>query len=197
MAICEAACARDSSYGFVEPRARDTPRPVSSRRSAIWLAAALALAFSGDAARAQSRSSTNPLGLALDADPLDLARAVARAGDALVLSRLARGSVAQKLAAVRAAPFLAAPEAALGALAALAAGRDPDLAPEAARAALSIARALTLEDLGRREAELSELAPARDALRRLAADASARPDVRRAASVAAGALAALAFDLPR
>lgn len=172
--------------------ARGTSRPVSSRRSATWLAAAFAAFLAGDAVSAQSRAPADPLGTFLDADPLDIERAVARAGDALVLSRLARGSVPQKLAAVRAAPFLAAPEAAVGALATLAAGSDPDLAPEAARAVLTIARALTLESLARREAELSTLVEARAALRRLAADTSARADVRRAAAMAAGALAALA-----
>jgi hypothetical protein len=166
---------------------------VSARRSAPWLVVALAASLFGPAARAQSAPAVDPLAFALDADPLDLARAVRRAGDALVLARLGRGSVAQQLTAVRCTPFLAAPESALGPLSAIATGRDPDLAPEAARAALTIARALTLEDLARREASLPALVPARAALRRLSADASARGDVRRAAAVAAGALAALSL----
>jgi hypothetical protein len=166
---------------------------VSARRSAPWLVVALAASLSGPAARAQSAPATDPLTSALDADPLDLARAAHRAGDALVLARLGHGSVAQQLGAVRCAPFLAAPESALGLLSVIATGRDPDLAPEAVRAALTIARALTLEDLARREAELSGLLPARAALRRLSADASARGDLRRAAAAAAGALAALAL----
>lgn len=158
------------------------------------LSLALALAASTDVAGAQAHPAADPLAAALDADPLDVARLVRRVGDALVLTRLAPSAavtIPQRLAAMRAAPFLAAPEAALVALAALAAGRDPDLAPEAARSALTIARALSLEDLARREAELTGVVAARDALRRLAADTSARGDVRRAAAVAAGALAAL------
>jgi len=147
--------------------------------------------LAGDAARAQARGTADPLADALDAEPLDLARMVRRSGDALVLARLASGDTAHALAALRAAPFLAAPEAVLSALATLAASRDPDLAPEAAHAVLVIARGLTLEELAQREAELGELAPARDALRRLAADTSARADIRQAAALAAGALGAL------
>lgn len=158
--------------------------------SGLGLSVALVVVLFGAGLHAQPTPPADPLRSALDADPLDLARSVDRAGDALVLRRLAHGTVAQKLAAVRAAPFLAAPEVALLALSALAAGRDPDLAPEAARAALTIARALTPEGLARREAELTLLVPPRDALRRLATDVSARSDVRYAAALAAGALAA-------
>lgn len=180
-------------YALYEPRG--TSRSVSSRRRVGWLALALALAalssLAGDATRAQPRAAADPLGDALDADPLDVARMVRGTGDALVLARLASSDTALVLAALRAAPFLAAPEAALGKLATLAASRDPDLAPEAAHAMLVIARGLTPEELAQREAELSELAPARDALRRLAADASARADIRQAAALAAGSLSAL------
>ena len=147
--------------------------------------------LAGDAARAQPRGTADLLADALDAEPLDLARMVHRSGDALVLTRLASGDTVHVLGALRAAPFLTAPEAALGKLAALAASRDPDLAPEAARAVLGIARALTLEALAQREGELRELAPVRDALRRIAADTSARADIRQAAALAAGALSAL------
>jgi hypothetical protein len=128
----------------------------------------------------------------LTADPLDVARVVARLGDDAVLAALASDEPARRLAAVRASVFLGAPEAALPGLVALAAGRDPDLAPAAAMALLDIARALTPDGLARRESDVAAFVAPRDAARRLAADATARPDVRRAASLASGALTALA-----
>jgi hypothetical protein len=158
----------------------------------VGLALLAALRCAGPSASAQERAAAPaPLEATLTADPLDVARVVARIGDDAVLEALASDAPARRLAGVRAATFLGAPEAALPALVGLAAGRDPDLAPAASIALLDIARALTPEGLARRESDAAALVPARDAARRLAADATARADVRRAAALAAGALAAL------
>ncbi|MCZ7678953.1 MAG: hypothetical protein M5U28_09450 [Sandaracinaceae bacterium] len=67
---------------------------------------------------------------------------------------------------------------------AVAAGRDPRLAPEAARSALAIATSLRADDLARREVDPAVLAPARASLAALAADATARSDLRVAAAMA-------------
>jgi hypothetical protein len=158
------------------------------------LALLCALRGGGPGASAQARPAAHPalLEATLTADPLDVARVAARIGDDAVLAALASDAPARRFAAIRAVTFLGAPEAALPALVGLAAGRDPDLAPAAAAALLDVARALRPDDLARRESDAAALVPARDAARRLAADATARSDVRRAAALAAGALAALA-----
>ena len=165
------------------------------------LATVLLVGRVGEGVSAQSRAlpdathsvllGRDALAVTLDADPLDVARTAHQVGDARVLAVLASGTAIQKIAAIRATPFLVAPEAALAPLAAIAAGRDPDTAPEAARAVLTITRALTLEDLARREAELADLVAPRDTLRRLASDPSARGDIRRAAALATSALSAI------
>lgn len=161
---------------------------------ALALACLVGLRCGAEQASAQSRPAAPSTLLAstLTADPLDVARVVARLGDDAVLDALARDAPAQRLAAARAAAFLGAPEAALPGLVALAAGRDPDLAPAAAMALLDITRALTPDALARRESDAAALVAPREAARRLAADATARPDIRRAAALSAGALAALA-----
>ncbi len=158
-----------------------------------WLGGALAASLLlGGSARAQEGASADPLVQVAHADPLELGRVAARLGDGAVLARLsADRPVAVCLAAIRATPLLRAPEAALGALAELAAGRDSYLAPAAALAVLRIARALTPDALAAREVLPSDLAPARAALESLASDERARPDIRRAAGLAAAALAAL------
>ncbi len=180
-----------------DARARHARR-VRRRAAIVGLALLLAARCGAPDVRAQprgpARTADGAAGLeaALDADPLDVARLAARLGDNAVLAALAGGTPAQRLAGARAAMFLAAPEAALPSLLALAAGRDPDLAPAAAAALLDVTRALTPDALSRRESDPAALAPARDAARRLAADAAARSDVRRAAALSAGAIAALA-----
>jgi hypothetical protein len=129
-------------------------------------------------------------------DPLELARLVDRLGDQAVVTRLAEGTpIATRAMAVLAAPEMDAPEMALSALAELARGRDPDLAPRAALAALTIARALDPQAMDARECDRASLAPARAGLEALAHDESARADMRRAAELAAAALADLGVPL--
>jgi hypothetical protein len=89
------------------------------------------------------------------------------------------------------------PELALPALAELAAGRDPYLAPAAAAALVAIARALDLDSLGDREVDPASLAPVRARLVALGEDASARADIRAAARLAASCLEALDVGRPR
>lgn len=136
------------------------------------------------AARAQD---VDPLLAAGSADPVVLGRVLDRIGDDAVLARLAGEATPShvRLAAIHAAPAMRGPERALEALAVIAIGRDPDLAPAAARSLLAIAIALDPRALDAREVMPSELTPARARIDRLAADASARPDIRRAAAIAA------------
>lgn len=94
-------------------------------------------------------------------DPLAAARWADRAGDANVLQRLApTHPPVMRLRAIRATPAMSDPEHALAPLAALAGGRDPDLAPAAARAALAIAQTLSHDSWQQREVpvELREIA---------------------------------------
>lgn len=142
---------------------------------------------------ATAQPARDPFASAATADPLDLARLAHAEGDGAVLERLADDRpFATRLAAIRATPHLSAPEAALPALARIASGRDADLAPAAALAALRIARDLGAFDLERREAPLPPLREARAAFARLAGDEAARADIRRAAAFVADALAAVA-----
>jgi hypothetical protein len=130
---------------------------------------------------------------AVDADPLSLAEIAARIGDDAVLAALAqRDDVTLRLAAVRSAPFLRAPAAALPDLIALAQGRDPELAPAAARRMRAIAQALSVRPAGVREQYDEALAAALVALDALAADASAAHLIR----VCAGEAAALLRNIP-
>lgn len=149
-----------------------------TRRIPGWLfAACLAAASTGSA------QPPDPLAAVEDADPMALARAVDRLGDDAVLERLGDDTPpAARLAAIRAAPFMTGPELALARLGALAAGRHPRLAPEATRAALAIARDLDAAGLARREQPPSTLVRALRAFEGLASDASARPDLRTAAT---------------
>lgn len=123
---------------------------------------------------------------AVDADELDLAALSARIGDEPVLAALAsRPEIALQLAALRAAPYLANPELALPALAEIAQGRDPDLAPAAARRAFQIAQMLELEDIAAREIEIEPLREAEQTLNQLSTSNIARVDVRLYAAEAA------------
>lgn len=127
------------------------------------------------------------------AAPLDEARDAQRAGDAAVIAVLEDDDAtrAARLAAVRQAPWLRMPELALESLARIAAGRDPTLAPEAALALHSIATTLDPLTLEAHEVPLDALRPARDALRALFRDRTARADIRELASSAASHLDAL------
>jgi hypothetical protein len=133
----------------------------------------------------------------VDADPLELARVVQRFGDAAILRLLAPTTAfVTRLAAVRASPWLLAPERALGALSELAAGRDPDLAPAAARAALEIAQQLDPASLARRECAPIELRDALARLQAIGARDTVAPHVRADAWAAAEQLIAAGVSPP-
>lgn len=164
----------------------------------------LALLLIATVARDATAQDVDPLVAIGSSDPVALARIVERLGDDAVLARLAAEdaedadgvSADARLAAIRASVALRAPERALDPLAAIAAGRDPDLAPAAAYSILVIARALDPRDLDAREVMRAELAPALAAIARLAADETARPDLRRAAAIAAELLGHLGIAPP-
>lgn len=130
-----------------------------------------------------------------DADPVELARLVDRLGDEAVLERLAddEASFVVKLAAVRAARYLVGPEHALAPLAELLAGRDPRLAPAAGMTLLAIGDRLSMPGLDRREVLPERLAPALERLDAVAADETARADLR---AVAAHVAAQLRVAVP-
>ena len=161
----------------------------------------LAVLLIAIATRGATAQAVDPLVAIGSSDPVALARIVERLGDDAVLARLAADDGADvsadaRLAAVRASVALRAPERALEPLAAIALGRDPDLAPAAARSILVIARALDPRDLDAREVMRAELAPALAAIAQLAADETARPDLRRAAAIAAELLGHLGIAPP-
>jgi hypothetical protein len=135
-----------------------------------------------------AHAQDDPLVAIADGDPIELARAVDRLGDEAVLERLSSRSRSVRLAAIRAAPHLRWPERALMSLAGLAGGRDPDLAPAAAESARSIAEELTSDQLARREVDPASLGEAAAALRAVAADRTARADIRAVCARAAAAL---------
>lgn len=142
-----------------------------------------------------SAQPVDPLLAVHDTDPLELARVVDRIGDAAILARLAPETpIAVRALAVAATSRMHAPEDALVPLAQIATGRDPDLAPRAAFALLTISRSLDARSLDARERTRSDFTPARTTLTALAADETARTDLRRAAQLVAAALADL--DIP-
>jgi hypothetical protein len=130
-------------------------------------------------------------------DPLELARVAARLGDDAVLALLAPEQPARvRIAAVRAAPWLREPERALAQIAAWVSGRDSELAPAAARAALRIARALDADALARREVAPAALTSALAALLHAAELAHVRQDLQRMAAAAAAQLVAAGVPAP-
>lgn len=144
-------------------------------------------------ARDPAHAEAPVVGLATvaDADPLELARVASRLGDEAVLGSLdARRPVAERLAAVRAAAWLRAPERALPALVDLLAGRDSELAPAAALSVVRVANALDADALARREVLVAELAPVRARLAAMANAATLRADLRALAGEAGAALGA-------
>lgn len=159
----------------------------------IRAAAAGAVLLAGAVlARAAPPLGPDALRAAADADELQLSRIAARVGDDAVIATISdsRDPLAQ-LAAIRAAPFLTDKDQTLMPLATLAASRDPELAPLAAWKALRVAQALVREGLALREVVPRELAPARAALSALAADETARSDIRLAAGQAVSLLGSL------
>lgn len=164
-------------------------RDLAACARAAKLPAVLALLAIASVGSAQD---VDPLIAARSSDPIELARVVDRIGDEGVIARLTdETSAAVRLAAIRATRAMDAPERALVPLAVIASGRDPDLAPAAALALLAIARELDPQALDGREVMRAELVPARSALAVLAADETARADLRRAAAVVLDALAQL------
>jgi hypothetical protein len=138
-------------------------------------------------ARAQTRP-TDPLALVVSSDPLELARMVDRLGDDAVRARLGGLGVATStldpaivIAALRASPWLHAPEEALPRLVEIASGHDPDLAPAAMIAISRIAERLTRADLDAREADDATLRAVLAPLASMGEAATVRPDLRAAA----------------
>ncbi|MFO0686879.1 MAG: hypothetical protein U0234_32750 [Sandaracinus sp.] len=163
-------------------------------RARLLFASLLALVAASAAAQT---ARVDPLLAVHETDPLELAHAVDRLGDAAIVERLGEGTpIAVRALAVAATPRLHQPEQALAPLAAIAQGRDPDLAPRAAQAALTIATSLDERTLDAHEVDRAELTPARTALAAIAADATARADLRRAAGRADAALADLGIPEP-
>jgi hypothetical protein len=126
----------------------------------------------------------DPLAQVVSSDPLELARVVDRLGDGAVQARLgAMGTDTTTLdpaivgAAVRASPWLHAPEEALPRLAEIAACRDPHLAP---LAIVRISERLTRADLDAREGDDAPIRAVLPALAALGEEAAARADLRRA-----------------
>jgi hypothetical protein len=157
----------------------------------------LAPASTAQRSAAEPSPTAQALLAAHDADPLVLARIVALAGDDAVLALLApEQEVAVRLAAVRAAPWLHEPERALAPIALWLAGRDSELAPASARAALRIARSLDSDALARREVAPATLSPALAALLRAADLAHLRVDIQRMAAAAAAQLQAAGVPEP-
>jgi hypothetical protein len=143
-------------------------------------------------ARAAQPLGSDALRAAADADEVQLSRIAARVGDDGVLSALsATADVLAQLAAIRATPYLTDKEQALVPLATIAASRDPELAPLAAWKVLRVTQALVQEGLALREVAPSSLAPARAALIALAADDTARSDIRSCAGQAGHLLGTL------
>jgi hypothetical protein len=109
--------------------------------------------------------SEDPLAHADVVSTLGLERLADEAGDAQLLAWLKtpnRRDLA--LVAVRSAPFAAAPERLVPALAPHLCGRDPVIAPETALALAQIAERLTPSELAAREALLADVKEARAAL---------------------------------
>lgn len=145
-------------------------------RSHLVVAVLLALA-SASLARADTPES-----------PLDSAQ---RLGPHTSVASFTEGALADRLRAIRGAPFGPAPETSLAALVAVAAGRDPSAAPTAAVAVLRTAERLDHASLDAREADFASIEQATRALRALASDRSARADIRRLADLAATDLSGL------
>lgn len=142
---------------------------------------ALALALVATLARADSAQGE-----------LALARLAEELGDAALAARLGNpAGIAEKLRAVRASPHARAPEGLLVPLAALACGRDPQLAPEAAFALLRIAEQLRPSELATRETLLRDLGRAREALACAQASPAPRADIAQQLALAAALLRAL------
>jgi hypothetical protein len=131
-------------------------------------------------------------GLSAATDPLERARAVAKLGDARVLSLLAvkrgeHGAVTDAervLAALPSLRWLADVAPAVPALIELMQGRDPDLAPAAARALVEAARALVENERVPESVSAEQIGAWTAQLAPLEQTARVRPDIRLAATEA-------------
>lgn len=165
-------------------------------RRRLLLAAVIAgaaLAFPHAPGRADGPARPAGLEAGASLDPLDLFRAARSAGDA-ELQRLLEADDAdprQRRLAVEAAPYAVAPIELLAPLSRLAAGRDPELAPAAARVSIVLAEQLGPSELARHEVLPAELAPVRATFRRLSRDRDAREDLRSAGARLDGMLRSL------
>jgi hypothetical protein len=194
--------ARDTNRGTVLRALQSALRlgMCARMRSWRWLGVCVALlslraALPVRAAQPLERDPTKLLGMAVDADDLDLASLATRLGDNAVLDSLADGKdTALRLAAVRATPFLNSQELALAPLAQIAQGRDPDLAPAAARRLVTIAQALELDNGAPRESA-STFQDTELQLAGLAASTSTRRDIRLCAGEAAHLLHVLRMGM--
>jgi hypothetical protein len=144
-----------------------------------WVAYAVSLRAT---ALAAPPTTASQLRAAADADELTLAAIAARVGDDAVLAGLDDRDAWLRLGAIDASPYLRDPVQALSGLSAIASGRDPDLAPAAARRLLWIAQALALGDPNASELSAATLDAARAALASAAGAASARPEIRSCAA---------------
>lgn len=173
-------------------------RTAPSSRPDTWMAGALlAACLACMPAAAVGPEAGAMLRAAADRGPLELARVVDERGDGWVMAGLEpTRSVATRLAAVRAAPWMRAPEQALPALAGLAGGRDVVLAEAAASSLRNIAERLDAITLARREVRPAALAGASKALSAVVEDASARADVRVSAGLVVGVLGQAGVEAP-
>jgi hypothetical protein len=140
-----------------------------------------------------SADSPDPLAHADIVSTQGLARLADEAGDARLLAWLKTPDRRDlTLVAVRAAPFAAAPERLVPALAVYLCGRDPVLAPESGQALVQIAERLTPSGLALREALLADVSEARSALACAKGDeAPIRPDLLARALLVEAALSQL------
>jgi hypothetical protein len=133
--------------------------------------------------------ATDPLLSASLSDDLGLARLAEEAGDAWLLAHLVAPTArAEVLAAVLASPFARAPEGLLAPLATLACGRDPALAPAAARALFDATSRLSPAALSAREVLQADLRSARQALHCSETEPLPRADIRAFLAQAGSAL---------
>jgi hypothetical protein len=137
--------------------------------------------------------SIDPLAYADVVTPLGLARLADESGDGQLAAWLeAPNRRDLTLVAMRAAPFAAAPERLVPALALHMCGRDPVLAPEGAHALAQIAERLTPSSLANREALVADVKLAQSALACAKADdAPLRADLSARAQLAEAALSQL------
>jgi len=138
---------------------------------------------------AQSESGVDALlEAAASGQSLEFARAVESMGDAQVVEFLGAGHpVGVRLAAAYASVWVEEPTLVIVALAELAAGRDPDLAPAAAWALWRVAQGFALREPNPEFSPLSPEAVSR--VRAIAGDASMRPDLARLLELSCALLA--------